>query len=126
MIILLNNQFFYLNYICQKEISKFVNLDKIGNEFINARNNLKTQSKMNDIIEDKLKPEKENLEKAIKIYNDKASKVMESSEVKELQKSFQKHSKDAQNNLIKAQKEFVKLSDEIKTKTWSDEKKIKK
>ena len=67
-----------------------------------------------------------NLEKAIKQYNEKAQKIMESSDMKKLQDSYQKHAKDAQSNLIKAQKEFIKISDEINNKKWSNEKKEKK
>ena len=94
---------------------------------MNSRNKLKkTESKINDIMEENLKPEKENLEKAIKQYNEKAEKIMESSDMKKLKDSYQKHAKDTQSNLIKAQKEFIKISDEINNKKWSDEKKEKK
>ena len=110
-----------------KEISKYQNLDQIGGDFMNSRNKLKkTENKINDIMEKNLKPEKENLEKAIKQYNEKAQKIMESSDMKKLQDSYQKHAKDAQSNLIKAQKEFIKISDEINNKKWSNEKKEKK
>jgi hypothetical protein len=110
-----------------KEISKYQNLDQIGGDFMNSRNKLKkTESKINDIMEENLKPEKENLEKAIKQYNEKAEKIMESSDMKKLKDSYQKHAKDTQSNLIKAQKEFIKISDEINNKKWSDEKKEKK
>jgi hypothetical protein len=110
-----------------KEISKYQNLAQIGGDFMNSRNKLKkTENKINDIMEKNLKPEKENLEKAIKQYNEKAQKIMESSDMKNLQNSYQKHAKDAQSNLIKAQKEFIKISDEINNKKWSNEKKEKK
>ena len=110
-----------------KEISKYQNLAQIGGNFMNSRNKLKkTENKINDIMEKNLKPEKENLEKAIKQYNDKAQKIMESSDMKKLQDSYQKHAKNAQSNLIKAQKEFIKISDEINNKKWSNEKKEKK
>jgi len=110
-----------------KEISKYINLDQIGGNFLNARNKLKqTENKINNIIDENLKPEKENLEKAIKEYNNKAQKVMQSSDMKKLQNSYQKHSKDAQSNLIKAQKEFIKISDEINKKDWSNDKKERK
>ena len=95
-----------------KEISKYQNLDQIGGDFMNSRNKLKkTENKINDIIEKNLKPEKENLEKAIKQYNEKAQEIMESSDMKKLKDSYQKHTKDAQSNLIKAQKEFIKISE---------------
>jgi isopentenyl diphosphate isomerase/L-lactate dehydrogenase-like FMN-dependent dehydrogenase len=110
-----------------KEISKYQNLAQIGGDFMNSRNKLKkTENKINDIMEKNLKPEKENLEKAIKKYNEKAQTIMESSDMKNLQNSYQKHAKDAQSNLIKAQKEFIKISDEINNKKWSNEKKEKK
>lgn len=110
-----------------KEISKYQNLAQIGGDFMNSRNKLKkTENKINDIMEKNLKPEKDNLEKAIKQYNEKAQKIMESSDMKNLQNSYQKHAKDAQSNLIKAQKEFIKISDEINNKKWSNEKKEKK
>jgi BMFP domain-containing protein YqiC len=110
-----------------KEISKYQNLDQIGGNFMDARNKLKkTENKISQIFEEKLKPEKENLEKAIKKYNEKATKIMESSDMKELQNSFQKHADDAKSNLIKAQKEFMKISEDIRNKDWSTEKKEKK
>ena len=66
-----------------KEISKYQNLDQIGGQFMNARNKLKkTESEISQILENKLKPEKEDLEKAIKKYNEKAKKVLESKDVK--------------------------------------------
>ena len=110
-----------------KEISKYQNLDQIGGQFMNARNKLKkTELEINEILENKLKPEKEVLEKAIKNYNEKAKKVLESKDVKNLQDKYKKHSNDAKNNLIKAQNEFIKITDEIKSKDWSNEKKDKK
>ena len=63
------------------------------------------QNKLNEIIENSLKPDKENLAKAIKQSNDNAQTVMQSSDIKKLHDSYQKHAKDAQSNLIKAQKE---------------------
>ena len=52
---------------------------------------------------------------------------MESSDMKQLQNSYQKHAKDAQSNLIKAQKEFLKISEDIRNKKkWSNEKKERK
>ena len=110
-----------------KKISKYQNLDQIGGDFMNSRNKLnKTQNKIYDIMEKNLKPEKENLEKAIKQYNEKTQKIMESSDMKKLQNSYQKYAKDAQSNLIKAQKEFIKISDEINNKKWSNKKKENK
>ena len=110
-----------------KEISKYQNLDQIGGQFMNARNKLKkTESEISQILENKLKPEKEDLEKAIKKYNEKAKKVLESKDVKNLQDKYKKYSNDAKNNLIKAQNEFIKITDEIKSKDWSNEKKDKK
>jgi hypothetical protein len=110
-----------------KQISKYHNLDQIGGNFMNARNKIKkTEVKMNDIIETNLKSEKNNLEKAIKQYNDKAQKIMESSDMKDLQNSYERHAKDAQKNLIKAQNEFIKIKDEINSKDWSQDKKNKK
>ena len=110
-----------------KEISKYQNLDQIGGQFMNARNKLKeTESEISQILEKKLKPEKDNLEDAIKKYNEKAKKVLESKDLKNLQDKHKKHSNDAKNNLIKAQNEFVKITNEIKDKDWPKEKKDKK
>lgn len=110
-----------------KEISKYQNLDQIGGQFMNARNKLKkTESEISQILENKLKSEKDELEKAIKKYNEKAKKVLESKDVKNLQDKYKKYSNDAKNNLIKAQNEFIKITDEIKSKDWPNEKKDKK
>merc|ERR1712004_462370 len=101
---------FYINFFIliilymSKEISKYQNLDQIGGQFMNARNKLKkTESEISQILEKNLKSEKDNLENAIKKYNEKAKKVLESKDVKNLQDKYKKHSNDAKNNLIKAQ-----------------------
>ena len=79
---------------------------------------------MNNILDEQLKPERENLEKAVKKYNDKAKKVMDSKDMQKLSKQADKYSKTAQTNLLKAQKEFLKIREDImKKEDWSDEKK---
>ena len=105
-------------------LSNYCNFDQIGGAFVSARGSLlQTQDKMNNIMDEQLKPERKNLENALKKYNDKAKKVMDSSQMKTLTKEAEKHSKTAQTNLMKAQKEFLKIRDDIMKKDWTEEKK---
>tara|TARA_B100001057_G_C22700139_1_gene891362 strand:+ start:408 stop:893 length:486 start_codon:yes stop_codon:yes gene_type:complete len=107
-------------------LSKYCNFDQIGGEFVKSRGKLvQTQEKMNSILDEQLKPERENLENAVKRYNDKAKKVMESKNMKTLSKQAETHSKSVQSNLMKAQKEFLKIREDIMKQNWSEEKKNK-
>ena len=108
-----------------KTLSRYCNFDQIGGDFTKARGSLiQTQDKMNNILDEQLKPERENLEKAVKKYNDKAKKVMDSKDMQRLSKQADKYSKTAQTHLLKAQKEFLKIREDImKKEDWSEEKK---
>jgi hypothetical protein len=108
-----------------KSLSRYANFEQIGGDFTKARGALiETQDKIGNILDEQLKPERENLEKAVKKYNDKAQKVMDSKNVKQLSKQAEKYSKTAQSNLLKAQKEFLKIREDImKKEDWTEEKK---
>ena len=67
------------------QLSNLANFDQIGGDFSSARNKiLKIEDDISKYIDEQLKSEKKDLEKAMKNYNSKAKKVMESDKFKEL------------------------------------------
>lgn len=104
------------------QLSNLANFDQIGGKFSSARKNmLKIEDDISKYIDEQLKSEKEDLEKAMNNYNSKAKKVMESDKFKKLDEKSKKYSKDAQSNLMKAQSEFQNICKLIDEK-WPNDK----
>ena len=96
------------------QITKYANFDKIADEFKSAKKGLvKAENKLNDLITQETKEEKKALETAFKNYQTKVKTVLETKECKKLQDKVGGYSKEMSKNLIKAQKEFVNMREEI-------------
>ena len=106
------------------QITKYANFDKIADEFKSAQKGLvKAENKLNDLITQETKEEKKALETAFKNYQTKVKTVLETKECKKLQDKVGGYSKEISKNLIKAQKEFVNMREEIMKKNWTEKKK---
>ena len=109
------------------QLSKYANFEQIGSSYMNARGGyIETEKQIGEILESKLKPEKERLDSALKAYNDKAKKVIESKEIKNLSDKAKKYSETAKSDLLKAQKEFKKICEDIDSQKWDNKKKADK
>ena len=110
------------------KVSLYANFDQIGGSFQSARNKyLETEKKIHKIVEDSTKNEKNDLEKAVKKYNEKVKGVLEQSNYKKLEQEAAGYSKEVSKNLLKAKNAFVKFQKEIMQRNdLSDDQKQKK
>lgn len=109
------------------EINIHTNFGQIGGEYKEARKEyLKLEKQAQEYIDIETKEEKNELDIALKKYNEKMSKVTSSSKFKEIEEKAVDYSQEMSKNLIKAKNSFTKVRDDILKKDWSDEKKNKK
>lgn len=109
------------------ELSLYSNFNKIGGDYKNARKEyLKREKVAQEYIDIETKSEKQELDKALKKYNDKMSKVIKSDKFKKIENEAKEYSNEMSKNLIKAKDTFFKIKDDIYKKDWDDKKKQKK
>lgn len=111
----------------KNELVLHTNFGQIGGDYKQARKEyLKLEKQAQEYIDIETKNEKEELDKAIKKYNDKMLKITSSKKYKEIEEKAVDYSQEMSKNLIKAKNSFTKVRDDILKKDWSDEKKDKK
>ena len=110
------------------KVSVYANFDQIGGNFQSARSKyLESEEKIYKIVEKSTKKEKENLENAVKKYNEKVKDVLNREDYKKLEQEAAGYSKEASKQLIKAKDAFIKYEKEImQDNTLCDTKKQEK
>ena len=109
------------------ELSLYTNFNKIGGDYKNARKEyLKREKVAQEYIDIETKSEKQELDKALKKYNDKMSKVIKSDKFQKIENEAKEYSREMSKNLLKAKDTFFKIKDDIYKKDWDDKKKQKK
>ena len=111
-----------------QEISVKKNFVQYGGEFKKVREQLKEEEKKAfQLIEKGAKKEKEDLQKAFNAYQKKIDTIVTSKEFKTIEQKAGSLTKEMNKTVIKAQKEFLKVSDQInKKEDWDEDKKQKK
>lgn len=109
------------------EINIHTNFGQIGGEYKEARKEyLKLEKQAHEYIDLETKEEKNELDAALKKYNEKMLKVTSSKKYKEIEEKAVDYSHEMSKNLLKAKNSFNKVRNDILKKEWSDEKKSKK
>lgn len=111
-----------------QEISVKKNFIQYGGEFKKVREQLKEEEeKANTLIKNGTKKEMDDLQKAFNAYQKKIDSIVKSKEFKNIEQKAGNLSKEMNKTVLKAQKEFLKVSDQInKKEDWNDAKKQKK
>lgn len=111
-----------------QEITVKKNFIQYGGEFKKVREQLKEEEeKANSLIEIGTKKEMVDLQKAFNTYQKKIDSIVTSKEFKTIEQKAGNLNKELSKTVLKAQKEFLKLSDQINKKNdWDDAKKQKK
>jgi hypothetical protein len=111
-----------------QEITVKKNFIQYGGEFKKVREQLKEEEeKANSLIETGTKKEMVDLQKAFNTYQKKIDSIVTSKEFKTIEQKAGSLNKELSKTVLKAQKEFLKLSDQINKKNdWDDAKKQKK
>tara|TARA_B100001248_G_C27316960_1_gene424826 strand:+ start:406 stop:849 length:444 start_codon:yes stop_codon:yes gene_type:complete len=111
-----------------QEISVKKNFIQYGGEFKKVREQLKEEEdKANTLIKNGTKKEIDDLQKAFNAYQKKIDSIVKSKEFKNIEQKAGNLSKEMNKTVLKAQKEFLKVSDQInKKEDWNDAKKQKK
>jgi len=111
-----------------QEITVKKNFIQYGGEFKKVREQLKEEEeKANSLIETGAKKEMVDLQKAFNTYQKKIDSIVTSKEFKTIEQKAGSLNKELSKTVLKAQKEFLKLSDQINKKNdWDDAKKQKK
>lgn len=110
------------------ELSLYSNFNQIGGDYKNAKKEyIKREKKTQEYLDNETKNEKNELDKAIKKYNDKMTSVVKSSKFQKIEKETEKYSNEMNKNLLKAKDTFFKIKEDIfKRKDWDTKKKNKK
>ena len=111
-----------------QEITVKKNFIQYGGEFKKVREQLKEEEKKaNSLIETGTKKEMADLQKAFNAYQKKIDSIVTSKEFKTIEQKAGSLNKELSKTVFKAQKEFLKISDQInKKEDWDDAKKQKK
>lgn len=111
-----------------QEITVKKNFIQYGGEFKKVREQLKEEEKKaNSLIETGTKKEMADLQKAFNAYQKKIDSIVTSKEFKTIEQKAGNLNKELSKTVLKAQKEFLKISDQInKKEDWDDAKKQKK
>lgn len=111
-----------------QEITIKKNFVQYGGEFKKVRTQLmKEENKASELIESNTKKEKDNLQKAFNAYQNKIDSIMKSKEFKVIEQKAGSLTKEMNKTVLKAQKEFLKVTEQINKKDdWDDAKKQKK
>ena len=111
-----------------QELTVKKNFIQYGGEFKKVREQLKDEEeKANTLIKDGTKKELDNLQKAFNDYQKKIDSIVKSKEFKTIEQKAGSLTKEINKPVLKAQKEFLKISDQInKKEDWEDSKKQKK
>lgn len=111
-----------------QEISVKKNFIQYGGEFKKVREQLKEEEdKANTLIKNGTKKEIDDIQKAFNAYQKKIDSIVKSKEFKNIEQKAGNLSKEMNKTVLKAQKEFLKVSDQInKKEDWNDAKKQKK
>lgn len=111
-----------------QEISVKKNFIQYGGEFKKVREQLKVEEdKANTLIKNGTKKEIDDIQKAFNAYQKKIDSIVKSKEFKNIEQKAGNLSKEMNKTVLKAQKEFLKVSDQInKKEDWNDAKKQKK
>ena len=108
----------------ETEIIKKDSILKIKKTMEHYREKNETLSKeVNSIVEESTKHEKENLENAVKKYNEKINKVLDSKRVKDKLDKKQEYEDNIYELMDKVKNSFRKAVREIKKQPISDEEK---
>ena len=111
-----------------QEITIKKNFIQYGGEFKRVREQLKEEEeKANTLIKNGTKKEMDDLQKAFNAYQKKIDSIVTSKEFKTIEQKAGNLNKELSKTVLKAQKEFLKVSDQInKKEDWNDAKKQKK
>jgi hypothetical protein len=111
-----------------QELTVKKNFIQYGGEFKKVREQLKDEEeKANTLIKNGTKKELDNLQKAFNDYQKKIDSIVKSKEFKTIEQKAGSLTKEMNKTVLKAQKEFLKISDQInKKEDWEDSKKQKK
>ena len=111
-----------------QEITVKKNFIQYGGEFKRVREQLKEEEeKANTLIKNGTKKEMDDLQKAFNAYQKKIDSIVTSKEFKTIEQKAGNLNKELSKTVLKAQKEFLKVSDQInKKEDWNDAKKQKK
>ena len=101
-----------------QEITVKKNFIQYGGEFKKVREQLKEEEeKANSLIEIGTKKEMVDLQKAFNTYQKKIDSIVTSKEFKTIEQKAGNLNKELSKTVLKAQKEFLKLSDQINKRT---------
>lgn len=109
---------------CNNQLVDLNSLDREGQLYRNSKQNIEETSKLIDkTVKDNTKKEVEDVQLAIKKLNEKVEKIMETTFIKEKQKSIQDSQKQMNESIKKATEVFFKVREIIVTKEGISEEK---